>query len=52
MADLQLYGYTPAKRETVLGCGCRGTEPQICGVRLHSRQKGGTVLKGCRGTEQ
>jgi len=40
LADLQLYGYTPAKRETVLGCRCRGTEQQICTVRLHSRQKG------------
>ena len=30
----------PPKRETVLGCRCRGTEQQICTVRLHSRQKG------------
>jgi len=39
-ADLPCTVTFPQKRETVLGCRCRGTDQQICTVRLYSHQKG------------
>ena len=47
-----VYGYTPAKRETALGCRCRGTERRsaLYGCSPAKRE---TVLGcRCRGTER